>query len=161
MVIEIVFNILIGLVILFYLVQALQLPSSDNPADVLGASGFPITISILGLIVLLMITFRAFKSKHKVEIPMLHLSTIDGRMLVINVLLLAAYIALLDVIGFILSTLIYLVACPLSMGFRKPLLLIVFSVITTTVLVVVFGIVFYVPLPRGVNVFRELSYMVY
>ena len=161
MAIEIVFNILVGLGIVFYLTQALQLPATDNPADVLGAGGFPIIIGILGLIVLAMITIRVVKEKHKIHIPMLELHTIDGRMLIINVMLLAAYVGLLDVVGFILSTLVYLVICPLSIGYRKPALLCAFSAITTAVLVGVFGILFYVPLPRGIEFFRELSYMIY
>ena len=161
MAIEIVFNILIGLGVLFYLAQAIQLPSTDNPADVLGAGGFPIIIGIIALIGLAMITIHTIKEKRKVDIPMLNLRSIDGRMVFINVLVLAAYVGLLDVIGFVLSTLIYLVAAPLSMGYRKPVLLAVFSSVTTAVMTVVFGIVFYVPLPRGVELFRDLSYLIY
>ena len=102
MAIEIVFNILIGLGVLFYLVQAIQLPTTDNPADVLGAGGFPIVIGIIALIGLAMITLHTIKEKKKVDIPMLNLRSIDGRMVFINLLVLGAYIALLDVIGFVL-----------------------------------------------------------
>jgi magnesium-transporting ATPase (P-type) len=159
--IEIVFNILVGLGIVFYLANALRLPTTDKPADVLGAGGFPIILGILGLIVLAMITMRVLKEKSEIHIPMLELHSVDGRMLAINVILLAAYIGLIDVIGFILSTLIYLVACPLSIGYRKAGVLTIFSVVATTILVVVFGVFFFVPLPRGINFFREFSYMIY
>ncbi len=161
MTIELVFNILIGLGILFYLVQAIQLPATDNPADVLGAGGFPIILGVIALIALAMITIHTIKEKRKVDIPMLNLRSIDGRMVFINVLALAAYIGLLDIIGFVLATFIYLVVAPLSMGYRKPVVLTIFSSLTTAIMVVVFGIVFYVPLPRGVELFRELSYMLY
>ncbi len=161
MAIEIVFNILIGLGVLFYLAQAIQLPTTDNPADVLGAGGFPIIIGVIALIGLAMITIHTIKEKRKVDIPMLNLRSIDGRMVFINLLVLGAYIALLDVIGFVLATLIYLVAAPLSMGYRKPVILALFASITTAVMVVVFGIGFYVPLPRGMDLFRDLSYMIY
>lgn len=158
---EIVFNVLIGLGVLFYLVQAIQLPATDNPADVLGAGGFPIVIGVIALIGLVMITIHTIKEKRKVDIPMLNLRSVDGRMVFINVLVLAAYVGLLDIIGFLLATLIYLVVAPLSMGYRKPVALAVFSVVTTAVMVVVFGMVFYVPLPRGVELFRDLSYLIY
>lgn len=161
MAIEIAFNILIGLGVLFYLAQAIQLPSTDNPADVLGAGGFPIVIGVIALIGLAMITIHTIKEKRKVDIPMLNLRSIDGRMVFINVVVLAAYVGLLDVIGFVLATLIYLVAAPLSMGYRKPVVLAIFSSVTTAVMTVVFGIVFYVPLPRGVELFRDLSYLIY
>ncbi|WP_263772225.1 tripartite tricarboxylate transporter TctB family protein [Propionivibrio soli] len=158
---EIVFNILIGLGVLFYLAQAIQLPATDNPADVLGAGGFPIIIGVIALIGLAMITIHTIKEKRKVDIPMLNLRSVDGRMVFINVLVLAAYVGLLDVIGFVLATLIYLVVAPLSMGYRKPAALAVFSGVTTAVMVVVFGILFYVPLPRGAELFRDLSYLIY
>lgn len=161
MAIEVVFNILIGLGVLFYLAQAIQLPTTDNPADVLGAGGFPIIIGIIALIGLAMITIHTIKEKRKVDIPMLNLRSIDGRMVFINVLLLGAYVGLLDVIGFVLATLIYLVVAPLSMGYRKPVVLAIFSSVTTVVMTVVFGMVFYVPLPRGVELFRDLSYLIY
>lgn len=161
MAIEIVFNILIGLGVLFYLAQAIQLPSTDNPADVLGAGGFPIVIGIIALIGLAMITIHTIKEKRKVDIPMLNLRSIDGRMVFINVLVLAAYVGLLDVIGFVPATLIYLVVAPLSMGYRKPVIIAVFASVTTAVMTVVFGIVFYVPLPRGMELFRDLSYLIY
>ncbi len=161
MAIEIVFNILIGLGVLFYLAQAIQLPSTDNPADVLGAGGFPIIIGVIALIGLAMITIHTIKEKRKVDIPMLNLRSIDGRMVFINVLLLAAYVGLLDVIGFVLATFAYLLAAPLSMGYRKPLVLAVFAIATTAAMVVIFGIVFYVPLPRGMDLFRDLSYLIY
>lgn len=161
MTIEIIFNVLIGLGVLFYLAHAVQLPATDNPADVLGAGGFPIIIGIVALIGLAMVTIRVVKEKHTVDIPMLNLRSVDGRMVFINVLVLAAYVGLLDVIGFILATLLYLVAAPLSMGYRKPLVLAIFSSVTTAVMVAVFGMVFYVPLPRGVELFRDLSYLIY
>ena len=161
MTIELVFNALIALVVLFYLAQAIQLPTTDNPADVLGAGGFPIIIGVIALIGLAMITIHTIKEKRKVDIPMLNLRSIDGRMVFINVLLLAGYVGLLDVIGFVLATFAYLVAAPLSMGYRKPVVITIFASVTTAVMVVVFGIVFYVPLPRGVELFRDLSYLIY
>jgi hypothetical protein len=161
MTIEIIFNILIGLGVLFYLTHAIQLPATDNPADVLGAGGFPIIIGVVALIGLAMITIHTVKEKRKGDIPMLNLRSIDGRMVFINVLLLAAYVGLLDVIGFVLATFAYVLVAPLSMGYRKPLVLAVFASVTTAAMVVIFGIVFYVPLPRGVDLFRDLSYMLY
>ena len=161
MTIELVFNALIALVVLFYLAQAIQLPTTDNPADVLGAGGFPTIIGIIALIGLVVITIQTIKENRKVDIPMLNLRTVDGRMVFINVLVLAAYVGLLDVLGFVLATLIYLVLAPLSMGYRKPLILAVFASVTTAVMVIVFGMVFYVPLPRGVELFRDLSYLIY
>ncbi len=161
MAIELVFNIILGLCFAFYLFTATQLPATDNPIDILGAGGFPIIIGILGLIVLAMVTLKVVKDKHHVHIPMFDLKLPEGRMLVVNVILLAAYVALLDVLGFAVSTALYLFIAAASIGYRKWGRLVVFSLLTATVLVVVFGTVFYVPLPRGVEFLRELSYLIY
>lgn len=161
MAVELVFNFIVGLGIAFYLFTATQLPATDNPIDILGAGGFPIIVGILGLIVLAMITIRVVKEKHHIHIPMFDLKLPEGRMLVLNVIILAAYVALLDVLGFAVSTALYLFIAAASIGYRKWGLLAVFALVTSAVLVVVFGTVFYVPLPRGIEFLRELSYLVY
>ncbi len=161
MAIEIVFNIIVGIGIAFYLFQAARLPATDNPTDVLGAGGFPIIIGVLGLIVLFIITMKVIKDKHPVHIPMFDLKLPEGRMLVINVIILAAYVVLLDILGFAVSTAFYLFIAAASIGYRKWGLLAIFSIVTSAILVGVFGTVFYVPLPRGIEFFRELSYLIY
>lgn len=161
MAIELIFNIIVGLCIVFYLFKATQLPPTDNPIDILGAGGFPIVIGILGLIVLTLITIKVVKEKHHIHIPMFDMRLPEGRMLVLNVIILAAYVALLDILGFAISTALYLFVAAASIGYRKWGLLTVFAVVTSAVLVVVFGTVFYVPLPRGIEFLRELSYLVY
>jgi putative tricarboxylic transport membrane protein len=161
MAIEIVFNIIIGLGIVFYLYNATQLPTTDNPADVFGAGGFPEIIGSLALAVLVLITIKVIKEKRPIDIPMFRLGRPEGRMLVTNVILLAAYIALLNVLGFALSTALYLFVAAASIGYRKWGLLTLFSIVASAMLVGIFGTVFYVPLPRGIEFFRELSYFIY
>ena len=82
-------------------------------------------------------------------------------MLLTNVFLLGGYVGVLDFLGFAVSTALYLFAAAASIGYRKWLLLTVFSTATAAVMTGVFGALFFVPLPRGVEFFRELSYLVY
>ena len=67
----------------------------------------------------------------------------------------------LDVIGFVLSTLLYLLTAGWSIGYRQPFRLAIFAIAVTAVLTAVFGILFIVPLPRGIGQLRELSYLIY
>ncbi len=161
MAIEIFFNILAGLAIAFYLFKAMQFRDIENGIDVFGAGGFPQIIGFLGLIVLIVITIRTLKEKHQVNIPLFDMTLPGSRILLANILLLAAYIALLNVLGFAVSTILYLFIAPASFGYDKWVLLTVFSLLSASILVGVFGTVFYVPLPRGIGIFRELSYLVY
>ena len=158
---ELIFNFLIGLGILFLLFEALELPQTDNPSDLLGASGFPVILCVLGLIVLAVITLRVLREKKQIKIPMLELGSLDGRAVALNVALLFIYIWGMNVIGFILSTLIYLAAAGWLIGYRRPLRLAIYAAILTTAFTAVFGMLFYVPLPRGIGQLRELSYMIY
>jgi hypothetical protein len=158
---ELIFNCLLGLGLLFFLAQAFLLPATDNPADVLGAAGFPIALGVLGLVVLAVITFRLLKDKTKVKILLFDLTSLDGRALTLNVALLLVYVLVVDILGFVLSTLLYLSMAGWLIGYRKPLRLALYAVAATATLTVVFGIVFAVPLPRGVGELRELTYLIY
>ena len=158
---ELIFNCLMGLGIVFFLVQASFLPQSDNPTDILGAGGFPVILGVLGLIVLAIITVRVIREKTQIKVPMFDLGSLDGRSLALNVVLLFVYIMVLDAIGFVLSTLLYLPIAGWSIGYHKPLRLALYTAAVTVVLTGVFGILFLVPLPRGVGVLRELSYMIF
>jgi hypothetical protein len=158
---ELVFNCLLGLAMLFFLVQALLLPTSDNPADLLGAGGFPVILAVIGLIVLAAITLRVVRARTEIKIPLFEPGTLDGRSLALNVVLLLAYVFVLDIIGFVLSTLLYLPAAGWLIGYRKPLPLAIYTIAITVTLTAVFGMLFVVPLPRGIGQLRELSYLIY
>ena len=158
---EIAFNVFLGLIMALFLVQALQLPATGNPSDILGAGGFPVILGILGLIVLAAITIRVIREQRSVKIPLFELGTADGRALALNIALLLTYILLLDVIGFVLSTMLYLPLAGFFIGYRKAVLLGIYTIAVTATVTVVFGILFVVPLPRGIGTLRELSYLIY
>ena len=158
---ERIFNTILGLAFVFYLYQAVQLPDVDDTGDVLGASGFPLVIGLLALLVLLLITIRAVREGTGERLPLFDLRLPEGRLLLANVGLLAGYIVLLNILGFAVSTMLYLFIAPTSFGYSKWRTLTAFSVAGSVLLVGVFGTAFYVPLPRGIGLFRELSYLVY
>lgn len=158
---EIIFNIILGLLIVLYLFFAVQLPTLNDTADVLGANGFPQYIGVLALLVLAIISFTVIRKKQAVEIPLFNPTLPEGRLLLANIFLLAGYIGLLNILGFAVSTLLYLFIAPTTFGYSKWRLLTVFSVVGAILLVSLFGTVFYIPLPRGIGLFRELSYLVY
>lgn len=161
MAVEIVFSVVLGLFFVFYLIQAMQIPNVGDTSDLLGASGFPEIIGTLALLVLLLIAANAIREKKAVQLPLFDLRLPEGRVLVANVGLLAGYVALLNILGFAVSTMLYLFIAPASFGYSKWRTLTVFSVLGSALLVGVFGTVFFVPLPRGIGLFRDLSYLVY
>jgi hypothetical protein len=72
-----------------------------------------------------------------------------------------AYIFALNILGYIVSTLIFPFFIGRTIGYRKNAILAIFSIILTAVMVLVFGNLFSVPLPRGIGLLRELSYFIY
>jgi putative tricarboxylic transport membrane protein len=160
---ELIFNAVLGVVLLGYLIMGLVMRKFDDSTDILGAGGFPVIIAAIGLVVLAIITIKHIRSRDgkQVAIPMFDLKSADGRAALLNLVLLASYIGLLDVLGFTLDTLVYLPVAALAMGYRKKLNIAIFTVIMTIVMVVAFGKFFFVPLPRGIGFLRELSYLLY
>lgn len=158
---EMIFNFAVGIFIAFYMVLSFGLDKHTVKGDVFGAGGFPIALAVLGLVVLGFIVWDGLKNKRKVDIPMFDLKSASGKMLIVSVMILAAYLLLMDVIGFFLATLLFAFGSARAMGYNRLPVLLAFSAALSVVIVVIFGDVFYVPLPRGMGIFRELSYFIY
>ena len=143
--------------------MGLLMRKAGSPTDILGAGGFPIIVAVAGLVVLAAITVKHLRSREvkKASLPMFDLKHLDGRLALLNLVLLALYIGLLEVLGFALDTLLYLPAAALAMGYRKKLNIAIFTVIMTVVMILAFGRLFFVPLPRGLGFLRELSFLLY
>ncbi|SCZ79378.1 tripartite tricarboxylate transporter TctB family protein [Acidaminobacter hydrogenoformans] len=158
---EIIFNVIIAIFMIAYLFLAAQFNVTTVTGDIVGAGGYPKVLAILGLLLLLIISFNVMKNKNTIRIPMLDLKSKDGKAVLLNVVMLTGYLIMMNTIGFLLSTPLYLFGSTRLMGYKKYVPLLIYTAILSTVLVVIFGKVFYVPLPRGIGIFRELSYSFY
>lgn len=67
----------------------------------------------------------------------------------ISVLLMLGYFVLIYLIGFGIGTFLYAVAIPLLLQYKNKLVAVVFALVTAVALIVLFGTLFYVPLPQG------------
>jgi hypothetical protein len=150
----------LGLLLFFALGTVLRIPARTVGTDVLKAGGFPLGVIVLSLVVLGFLIVRYILRCRKDGKPVLTGSGIHPRALAAAAAI-AVYAVLMNVIGFMLSTLAFTFANPLVMGYKNYRLLAVFSVVLTVVIILVFGKVFYIPLPRGLGFLRELSYYIY
>lgn len=71
------------------------------------------------------------------------------------------YVLLLNALGFILSSLLFLYGISFLLGEKKQLNAIIFSIVTTTVFVLLFSVLLSIPLPRGMGIFRQFSLLFY
>jgi len=72
-----------------------------------------------------------------------------------------AYLVLLPVLGFIAITPVFMIAFMLLLGEKSKGWIIGVSIAMTAIIVVLFTKAMYVPLPRGVWLFREFSLLFY
>lgn len=158
---EMIFNLFLAAIMLAYLFFATQISGTSVTGDIFGAGGFPVVLAILGLILIFFISIHVIRNKTKVKIPMFDFKSQDGKAVILNVSVLTGYLIMMNYIGFLFSTPLFLFGSAKLMGYKKMGALLIYTVVLSAILIIVFGKVFYVPLPRGVGIFRELSYSIY
>ncbi len=136
-----------------------QLVADDIEGDILGEMGFPIFIASLAVILAIIIFAKSFKKAGSIEKMFAFNKPETG--MVTTILCLAFYIGTMNIIGFTLSTLLFTFFNARLMGYKNNKVLAIFSLILTALIVLAFGKLFLVPLPRGISIFRELSYLIY
>jgi putative tricarboxylic transport membrane protein len=160
---EIVFNAFIGVILLIFLVGSRFISDETVASDVLGSRGFPIIFSIIGLVLLAVETITTLRGKTKKESVEGEASFTPGgaKRAGLIVALLLGYIVAVTRIGFVLTTLVFVFSAVRIIGYKNWKLIIIFSVLMTALLVAAFGRIFFVPLPRGTGILKELSYFLY
>jgi len=74
-----------------------------------------------------------------------------------GILVLFLYMFLMSYIGYIISTLAFTLAAMLMLGNRNKVHLILTPLLTTALVFIIFTHAMYVPLPKGISVFRTFS----
>lgn len=72
-----------------------------------------------------------------------------------------AYVVLLEIVGFVVLTPIWILAYMYSIGIRRWQWLIGAMGILSVVVILVFPVLMHIPLPRGAGIFRTISLLVY
>ncbi|MCL2568700.1 MAG: tripartite tricarboxylate transporter TctB family protein [Oscillospiraceae bacterium] len=163
---EFLFLGFLAIVLIAYLGLAIQIPHQSVPADVIEANGFPILISVTALVLLAFATAEAVKKRRAdtaagVEKERITLSKNAITRLAIVVGLIVFYIFSLRTIGFITAMAIFLFGSTTAMGSRRYVFNLIFAVGLTVILTLVFGQLFMIMIPRGVGIFRELSFLLH
>jgi len=161
---EFIFSAFAGLLLLVFLIGSFFINNNSVSADVLRPMGFPLIFSIVGLVLLVIdVAKTALKKKAGEESPKkaVVLNTEGNRRVGIIVLMLLLYILLVNTIGFILTTLFFVFFSTRVIGYKNLKITAIFAVVTTALLVVVFGKIFFIALPRGQSFLRELSFYIY
>ena len=79
----------------------------------------------------------------------------------ITIAFMLAYAFLLEIVGFVVLTPIWVAAYMLAIGMRRWGWLIGATIVFSAFMVVVFPRLMLIPLPRGIGIFREISFLVF
>ena len=161
---ELIFSLLIFLVsLLLYWVTGSFGANTVMQAAQMGPAFWPRVI--LGAIILLtgIISIETIRKIIKEKAWNESLMTMDrGKLRFFAAISLGvAYLTLLPILGFIAITPIFMIAFMLLLGEKSKGWIIGVPIVMTAVIVIMFTKAMYVPLPRGVWLFREFSLIFY
>lgn len=143
-----------------------RIPQSSSTYTI-GPKSWPTMLLTLMLILAIFMFVRTYiQSKKAVENetqeeqePVKRVFNIH--MSVVMAVIVGIYLYLLNTIGFILSTILFIFIVSILLGIKRKISSILLSIISTAVLVYLFCILLGIPLPRGIGIFRDLSLIFY
>jgi putative tricarboxylic transport membrane protein len=130
----------------------------------LGPGFWPKFILIAMMILSLWIAVDAFRARKKSagEKVSEAIKSAGGRIRFFSALILIiAYLILINIIGFIALTPFFLIAFMILLGEKSWLWMVILSVGMTILIILAFTQAMYVPLPRGVGIFHDFSVLFY
>jgi hypothetical protein len=148
-------------VMLFLYITAFSFPALNIGGN-LGAAWWPQLVLGCGMILTVLSAFfnvkklRAGNGKNKTKVSKKEIGS-----LAFSFAILAVTLLLINIVGFIGSIPILVLGFMFQLGCRKPLSLVLASVIITLVFALLFGRVMAVSLPRGMGIMRVLSFYIY
>jgi len=167
---EIVANIVIIAFFIFMLINSFKLHAIRRFGE-MGSGFWPmLTLSaatLLSIILLISTITKHLKEKKKssVEVTISKEAFVDlknrRKKFVLSVILLLIYIIVMPWIGFVLSTLIYVLAFILALEERRKYVLIISPILVTALVITIFANFIAIPFPRGVGIFAAFSRLIY
>ena len=161
MVLELLFNALLAVFFIFVLITSMQIPHQSSASDIVEATGFPVGLSVICLVLLVVIVYDTIKKGQPTKTEAGGMSRKAQIRVGILVGMTIFYILSINTLGFMISTLLTLFVYVNAMGSKRHMFNVIFSISFMMTLTVIFGRVFMVPLPRGIDLLRELSFYIY
>ena len=85
----------------------------------------------------------------------------EDRLLLFGFFISLFYIIAIYYMGFTVTTPLFMAVYMYVTGYRKAFMLAVAPVITIVILLLLFVVATYIPLPRGIGIFKEISVLIY
>jgi putative tricarboxylic transport membrane protein len=86
----------------------------------------------------------------------------DNRnLLIFGICIAFCYIIVVHYIGFIITTPVFMAVYLYVTGYRHKVMLVVAPIVAVAVFLLLFVVATYIPLPRGIGIFKEISVLLY
>ncbi len=144
-----------------------QFPSFEKYANV-DSDFWPKTVLVVIALTSLPILYQSIRKlisvKNSPEIQLeenIPKEKVNVKRIILMASVTIAYLLGFRIIGFLIATIIFLVMSIWLLGVRKKKVLVLFPVLFTTGITLLFVKLLSLPLPRGVSIFREISLFFY
>jgi putative tricarboxylic transport membrane protein len=105
----------------------------------------------------LLLIYRAVKGRLRTE----YQEVVNPQNLWVTMVAIIVYVSLLETVGFVVLTPIWIALYMIAIGARRWTWLLGTTVVFSGFLIVVFPTLMQVPLPRGTGIFRQISLLFY
>jgi hypothetical protein len=165
---EIVFSAVCVAFFGFMLIQTLDLLGQGRSGEV-GSGLWPfiaLAVALVLSLLMLIASVKKYRAAAREAPPDLSAEALAEKKrqrttVTLSIAAFVAYILVMPWIGFILATLIYILAFALALGERRRWVLAVSPLLVTAVIVGVFAKFIRIPFPKGIGVFAEFSRLFY
>jgi uncharacterized membrane protein (DUF485 family) len=152
----------------FMLFETLDLLGQGRPGEV-GSGLWPfmaLSVSLALSVLMLIAGVKKYRAAAGEAPPELSAEAVAEKRrqrttVTLSIVTFLAYILLMPWIGFILATLIYILAFALALGERRRWVLTVSPFLVTAVIIGVFAKFITIPFPKGIGVFADFSRLLY
>lgn len=134
---------------ILYLILTIKLPKYELvPVD---ADVVPLVLGITLLILSIMLFFiKSTEADEEKQSPIIPEKKEDFIMILVVAILIFLYIFLLERLGFVLTTILFLFVTTLSLGYKKHISNVIVSIVVPTVFYIVFDMLLDISLPSGI-----------
>lgn len=155
---EVIFHVVLLVVSALFLKESFVI-GAGREVDPIGPAGFPQAILIIILLLLVVSLFKAIRNMKAVRDEEEEVN-LNGTFFGIIVSI-AVFIFMSEIISFALATIVFCFAMFYILGERKKLKMTINSLVIAVIVMVVFGKILSLPLPRGMGIIKELTYFLY
>ena len=146
---------------IFFYIYTLSFPVITK-YEKLGPGFWPKLVLIAILLVTLSLLVETFRNVRKAD----EKQEIDGKekntkLVIVCAAILTGSLLLMPIVGFVFSSFFATAILAVVLGEKKIRTSLLYSFILVLVIYLSFGKLMYVPMPRGISIFRELSYYLY